>query len=263
VLTLQRDPSLAVEHAPGTEVQYLGFNLRDPILKDVRVRQAIAYALDRKPLIEYLWRGEAEPARSVLPTQSWAYNGNVPSYEHDPAKARALLDAAGYPAINGVRFHVTMKTSTTESTRLMVAVMQQQLREVGIALDIRSFEAATFFADVTHGAFQLYGLRWVGGNEDPDIFYVFHSSRFPPVGANRGHYSNSRVDALIDQARREIDPKVRKPLYDEIQRILAEELPYIDLWYLDNVLVHNKRVHDLQLNPAGNYDFLRTAELEK
>jgi peptide/nickel transport system substrate-binding protein len=263
VLTLEREPSLAVERAPGTEVQYLGFNLRDPILKDVRVRQAIAYAIDRRPMIEYLWRGEAQPARSVLPPQSWAYNGNVPAYDHDPDKARALLDAAGYPLANGVRFHITMKTSTTESTRLMVAVMQQQLREVGIALDIRSFESATFFADVTHGAFQLYGLRWVGGNQDPDIFYVFHSSRFPPNGANRGHYSNPRVDALIDQARREVDPRVRQPIYAEIQRILAQELPYIDLWYLDNVLVHNKRVVNLKLNPAGNYDFLRTAELAK
>jgi len=261
VLTLARDPFLTVERAPGTEVQYFGFNLRDPILKDVRVRQAIAYALDRRPMIEYLWRGEAQPARSVLPPQSWAYNGNVPTYDHDPEKARALLDAAGYPLMNGVRFHITMKTSTTESTRLMAAVMQQQLREVGIVLDIRSFEAATFFADVTHGAFQMYGLRWVGGNEDPDIFYVFHSSRFPPNGANRGFYSNPRVDALIDQARREVDPKVRKTIYAEVQLILAEELPYIDLWYLDNVLVHNKRVRNLQLNPAGNYDFLRTAEL--
>jgi peptide/nickel transport system substrate-binding protein len=263
VLTLEREPFLAVERASGTEVQYLGFNLRDPILKDVRVRQAIAYALDRRPMIKYLWRGEAQPARSVLPPQSWAYNGDVPSYDHDPAKARALLDAAGYPLTNGVRFHITMKTSITESTRLMAAVMQQQLRDVGIILDIRSFETATFFADVTHGAFQLYGLRWVGGNQDPDIFYVFHSSRFPPNGANRGHYSNPKVDALIDQARREVDPKVRKPLYAELQRILAEELPYVDLWYLDNVLVHNKRVVNLKLNPAGNYDFLRTAELAK
>jgi peptide/nickel transport system substrate-binding protein len=261
VITLQGEPFLAVEHAPGTEVQYMGFNLRDPILKDVRVRQAIAYALDRRPLIEYLWRGDARPARSVLPPQSWAYNGNVTSYDHDPEKARSLLDAAGFPLINGVRFHITMKTSTTESTRLMVAVMQQQLREVGIALDIRSFEPATFFADVTHGAFQLYSLRWVGGNQDPDIFSVFHSSRFPPKGANRGFYSNPKVDALIDRARREVDPAVRKPLYAELQLILADELPYIDLWYLDNVLVHNKRVVNLKLNPAGNYDFLRTAEL--
>ena len=262
VLTLQRNPSLAVERAPGTVLAYLGFNLRDPILKDVRVRQAIAYALDRRPMIEYLWRGEAQPARSILPPQSWAYNGNVPPYDHDSGKAQKLLDDAGYPAINGVRFHITMKTSTDENTRLMVAVMQQQLREVGIALDIRSFEFATFFADVTHGTFQLYGLRWIGGNEDPDIFeYAFHSAKFPPNGANRGFYSNPKVDALIDQARREVDPRVRKPIYSELQRVLADELPYIDLWYLDNVLVHNKRVRNLQLNPAGNYDFLRTAEL--
>jgi peptide/nickel transport system substrate-binding protein len=264
VTALQRDPSLTVERAPGTVLAYLGFNLRDPILKDVRVRQAVAYALDRRPMIEYLWHGEAQAARSVLPPQSWAYNGDVPPYGHDPDKARELLDAAGYPAVNGVRFHLAMKTSTDENTRLMVAVMQQQLREVGIVLDIRSFEFATFFADVTHGAFQLYGLRWIGGNEDPDIFeYAFHSAKFPPNGANRGYYSNPRVDALIDRARRDIDPAVRKPIYAELQRILAEELPYIDLWYLDNVLVHNKRVVNLKLNPAGNYDFLRTAELAK
>jgi len=262
VYTLSRNPNLAVERGPGTRLAYLGFNLRDPILKDVRVRQAIAYALDRKPMIEYLWRGDAEPARSVLPQQSWAYNGSVPAYDHDVNKANQLLDAAGYPAVNGVRFHITMKTSTDENTRLMVAVMQQQLREAGIALDIRSFEFATFFSDVQHGAFQMYGLRWIGGNEDPDIFeYAFDSAKFPPNGANRGYYSNARVDALIDEARRAVDPNVRKPLYAEVQSILAEEVPYIDLWYLDNVLVHTRRVQNLKMNPAGNYDFLRRAEL--
>jgi len=263
VATLAKDPNLTVLSGPGTRLAYLGFNLRDPILKDVRVRQAIAYALDRRPMIEYLWRGQAQAARSVLPTQSWAYNGDVRDYQHNPEKAGALLDAAGYPAVNGIRFHITMKTSTDANTRLMVAVMQQQLRQVGIALDIRSFEFATFFSDVQHGAFQMYGLRWIGGNEDPDIFeYAFHSSKFPPNGANRNYYSNPRLDALIDQARQEIDPKARKPLYAEVQSILAEDLPYINLWYLDNVLVHTSRVKNLTLNPAGNFDFLRTAELE-
>lgn len=262
VVTLARDPNLVIETGPGTRLAYLGFNLRDPILKDVRVRQAIAYALDRKPMIEYLWRGFAQPARSILPVQSWAYNGNVPAYEHDPAKANQLLDAAGYPAVNGVRFHIAVKSSTDANTRLMFAVMQQQLREVGIALDIRSFEFATFFSDVQHGAFQMYGLRWIGGNEDPDIFeYAFHSSKFPPNGANRDYYSNPKVDALIDKARREVDPTIRKPMYADVQSILAEDLPYINLWYLDNVLVHTKRVRNLRLNPAGNFDFLRTAEL--
>jgi len=186
----------------------------------------------------------------------------VPDYQHDPEKAKALLEAAGYPAVTGVRFHITMKTSTDANTRLMVAVMQQQLREVGIVLDIRSYEFATFFSDVQHGAFQMYGLRWIGGNEDPDIFeYAFHSSKFPPNGANRAYYFNPKVDALIDKARQEISPQTRKPLYAEVQSILAEDLPYINLWYLDNVLVHTKRVRNLTLNPAGNFDFLRTAEL--
>jgi len=144
----------------------------------------------------------------------------------------------------------------------MVVVMQQQLREVGIRLEIRSFEFATFFSDVTHGAFQMYGLRWIGGNEDPDIFeHAFHSAQFPPNGANRGFYSNPRVDALIDAGRRTNDPAVRKPIYAELQTILANELPYINFWYLDNVLVHNRRVSHLKLNPAGNYDFLKTAQL--
>ena len=262
VLTLERDPNLAVLRAPGTVLAYMAFNTRDPILKDERVRQALAYAIDRRPFIEYLQRGFARPASSLLPPESWAYNGDVPPYDHDPARARQLLEQAGYPAVNGVRFHLTMKSSTEESTRLMAAVLQQQLRQVGIALDIRTFEFATFFSDVTHGLFQLYSLRWIGGNEDPDIFeYVFHSSKFPPNGANRGYFADPRIDALIDQARQELDQNTRKQLYAEIQRTLADELPYINLWYFDNVLVHSKRVKNLTLNPSGNYDFLKTAEL--
>jgi peptide/nickel transport system substrate-binding protein len=226
------------------------------------VRQAIAHAIDRQLLIHYLWRDSARLASSVLPPESWAYDANVRQYGFDPAKARQLLDAAGYPATNGVRFHLTMKTSTEESSRAMAAVFQQQLREVGIALDIRSFEPATFFSDVTHGEFQVYSLRWVGANEDPDIFeYAFHSARIIPNGANRQFYRNPRVDELIDRARAEVNQTNRKRDYAELQRILAEDLPYINLWYFDNVIVCSKRVKNVQLNPSGDYDFLKTAEL--
>jgi peptide/nickel transport system substrate-binding protein len=264
VVTLERYPSLVIQHSPGTRLAYLAFNLRDPVLRDVRVRQGFAYALDRRPMMEYLWRNQVQPAYGILPPLSWAYNNDVPRYDYDPAKARQLLDAAGYPVVNGVRFHVVMKTGTDENTRLMVAVMQQQLRDVGIALDIRSFEFATFFADVTTGAFQLYSLRWIGGNEDPDIFdAVFHSRNFPPAGRNRSFYSNPRVDNLIDQARRETDQNVRKRLYAEVQEILSQDVPSINLWYFDNVLVHTRRVRNVTLNPSGNYDFLRTAEISR
>ena len=263
VLTLQREPHLAVLRAPGTVIAYLAFNLRDPILRDVRVRQAIAYAIDRQPIVEYLLRGFAKPADSVLPTQSWAYDGEVPRYRHDPAKARQLLDAAEYREENGERFHLTMKSSSQESTRLLVAVLQQQLRDVGIVLDIRTFEFATFYADVSKGLFQLYSMRWIGGNEDPDIFYyAFHSSSFPPTHANRSYYVNPEADRLIDEGRNTLDQEQRKRIYWQLQRILARDLPYIDFWYFDNVAVYSRRVKNLHLSPPGNYDFLTTVEID-
>jgi peptide/nickel transport system substrate-binding protein len=262
VVTLQRDPDLTVMEAPGTIYAYIALNLRDPILKDVRVRRAIAYATNVQPIIHYLLRDEARPAFSVLPPQHWAYDGDVERYPHDPEEARRLLDAAGYPERNGVRFHITMKTSTEESTRLLAAVLQQQLHEVGIALDIRTYEFATFFADVTKGAYQIHSLRWIGGNQDPDIFEnLFDSGSFAPKRANRTFYSNPRMDELIREGRSTLDQAKRKAIYAQIQQILAEDLPYINLWYLDNVLVHTNRVHGVELSPAGNYDFLKTAQL--
>ncbi len=261
-VALRRETNLVVEQSPGTLYQYLALNLRDPLLKDVRVREALAYAIDVQPLIHYVWHDLARPATSVLPTQSWAYDSAWP-YHHDPAKARQLLDAAGYPMKGSVRFHLTMKMSSAEeSTRLLAAVLQQQLRDVGIALDIRTFEFATFFSDVTKGAYQLYSLRWVGGNNDPDIFeYAFHSGRMPPKGANRSYYANAEVDRLIDEGRKEPDQEKRKAIYAQVQQVLARDLPYIHLWYLDNVIVHSKRVSHIELSPPGNYDFLTTAEL--
>src|SRR5271169_1338664 len=262
VVALRSDPGLDVIQAPGTIYAYIAMNLRDPILKDVRVRQAMAYAIDVKPIIRYLLRNQAQPAFSILPPEHWAYDGDVRRYPYDPAQARELLDEAGYRPQAGIRFHITMKSSSDDATRLMAVVLQQQLREVGIALDIRTFEFATFFSDITKGAYQLYSLRWIGGNQDPDIFeYVFDSASFPPKRANRTFYSNPRVDELIREGRTTLDQDKRKVIYAEIQRIVAEELPYINLWYLDNVLVHTNRVRGIQLNPAANYDFLKTAEL--
>ncbi|HEX6501837.1 MAG TPA: ABC transporter substrate-binding protein [Terriglobales bacterium] len=264
VLSLQREQNLEVLRAPGTALNYLALNCRDPILRDVRVRQALAYAIDRRPMLQYLRRGFGRLATNVLPPESWAYNPDVPNHDYNPERARQLLEAAGYPARNGVRFHLTIKTSTEEDPRLLAAVLQQQLRDVGIALDIRSFEFATFFSDVSKGLFQIYPLRWAGSSEDPDIFeYAFDSEKFPPHGANRSFYSNPRLDALVDRGRSELDQNVRRQIYAEIQIILAQDLPYINLWYQDNVLVHSRRVHNLTLNPSGNYDFLKTAEIGK
>jgi peptide/nickel transport system substrate-binding protein len=261
---LARQPQLVVERAPGTSYQYLAMNLRDPILKNVLVRQALAYAIDRETLIHHLWHDMARPANSVLPPQHWAYDAKAKVYPHDVAKARELLDEAGYHAgTGGVRFHLTMKSSPDESTRLLCAVLQQQLRQVGIALDIRSYEFATFYADVVKGSFQLYSLRWVGGgNQDPDVFEnLFDTASFAPKRANRGYYSNPEVDRLIAKGRRSVDEKERAAVYAQIQEILNRDLPYVHLWWADNVLVHTRRLENVQLTPAGNYDFLRDSTL--
>jgi peptide/nickel transport system substrate-binding protein len=256
-------PSLVVEDSAGTQIQYLGFNLRDPMLRDARVRQAIACAIDRKLLIQTLLRGHAQPAESLLPQGHWAWSGDVERYEYDPARAARLLDEAGHPAgRDGVRFHLTMKTSTTEDTRLLAAVLQQQLAGVGIALDLRSYEYATFYSDVTRGAFQMYSLRWIGGNEQPDIFtYVYATASFSPQGANRGHYSNARLDALLTDAAQNTDTARRRADYVEAQQILARDLPAINLWYRDTVVVHNRRLTHVIPTPSGSFSFLETAEL--
>lgn len=257
-------PNLAIEEVPGTEVQYLGLNLRDPVLKDLRVRQAIACAINRELIIRTLQLGKAQPADSLLPVSHWAWTGDVQKYLYGPARAAQLLDQAGYPAgAGGVRFHLNMKTSTDESARLLAAVLQQQLGAVGIALDIRSYEAATFLSDVRNGAFQMYSLRWIGGNEQPDIFsYVFSSASFSPKGANRSHYSNPRLDALLDDAAASPDPGRRRADYAEAQQILARDLPAINLWYRDTVVVHNQRLTGVVPSPSGSYAFLETAGLE-
>jgi peptide/nickel transport system substrate-binding protein len=260
---LAKRPDLRVDDSGGTQIQYLSFNVRDPILKDMRVRQAISCAIDRDLIIKSLMRGYARPAQSMLPTSHWAFAADGPRFDYDPSRALRLLDEAGFAAgPGGIRFHLTIKTSTDEGTRLLATVLQQQLARVGIALDLRSYEFATFYADVTRGAFQIYSLRWIGGNEQPDIFsYAFSTARFSPKGANRGHYSNPKLDALLDNAAQNPDQDQRRAYYAEAQRILATDLPAINLWYRDTVVVHNKRLINVAPTPSGSYTFLETAEL--
>jgi peptide/nickel transport system substrate-binding protein len=260
---LSTRPNLVVEDAHGTQIQYLGFNLRDPLLKDARVRQAVACAINRKLIIQTLLGGHAKPAESLLPASHWAFTSDVARYDYDPARAARLLDEAGLRAgPDGMRFRLTMKTSNVEDVRLLAAVLQQQLAAVGITLELRSYEFATFYSDVTRGAFQLYSLRWIGGNEQPEIFsYVYATANFSPQGANRGHYSNPRLDALLDDAAQSADTNRRRDDYIGAQQILARDLPAINLWYRDTVVVHNLRLAHVTPAPSGSYAFLETAEL--
>jgi peptide/nickel transport system substrate-binding protein len=261
VHALKDAPGLVTESAPSSWVMYANFNVQDPVLKDKRVRQAIACAMDRAAIVKALWRGQARLANTLLPEGHWAAASDdlLPLYPHDVAHAQRLLDEAGYtPGKDGVRLRFTLKTSTDESTRLLAAVLQQQMRAAGIDLQIRSAEFGTFYADITHGVFQMYILRWIGSNEDPDIFrYTYGSASFPPKGGNRGHYANARVDTLLTQAAGSTDQAERRRLYIEVQQILAEELPGIPLWYPSNELIHSRRMEGVVPRASGDFDYLR------
>jgi peptide/nickel transport system substrate-binding protein len=267
VHTLEIAPNLKVESGTGSPVVYVTFNVTEPLLKDKRVRQAVACAIDRQAIVDAIWRGQARLANTLLSVGHWAAatDAELAQYPHDVARAQRLLEEASFPAgKDGVRMRLTMKTSTDETTRLIAAVLQQQLRAAGIALEIRSAEFGTFYADVTKGAFQIYALRWIGSNEDPDIFrYAYGSGSFPPKGGNRGRYSNARVDALLAEAAASSDRMVRKKDYVEVQQILAEELPGIPLWYPNNEVVHTRRIVNVQPQASGNFDFLREAEVTR
>lgn len=266
VHALRAVPGLVVESGPGARVDYANFNVTDPALRDPRVRQAIACAIDKNALIAALWRGQARPAETLLPPGHWAAASDsvLAQYPHDVDQSKRLLEAAGLkPDKDGVRLRFTMKTSTDETTRLEAQAIQAELREAGIELTLRSAEFGTFYSDITKGAFQMYLLRWIGSNEDPDIFhYAYATESIPPKGANRGHYINPKVDALLKAANAETYEVTRRREYVEVQQILAQDMPSIPLWYPDNVVVHSSRLTGVTLNAGGSFDFLRAAELK-
>jgi len=264
VVSLAKVRGLAAVQEPGASVAYLSFNFEDPILAKREVRQALAYATDRATIIKYLLREQARPAQSLLPPNHWAFDGDVQKYDFDPGLAERMLDAAGYPrGTDGVRLRLTLKTSTDEFTRLTSAAIADEWKRVGVNLELRPLEFATFYTDITRGSFQMYTLRWVGANTDPDIFeYVFGSKRIPPVGANRGHYRNAELDLLLDRARVEMDQAKRKEILARVQEIVATDEPYINLWYVDNICVHRDRLEGITLSPGGDYDFLDAAFLK-
>jgi len=261
---LQKQSGIEVTEQPGSNYAYIIFNFDDPVLAKLEVRQALALATNRQEIIRYLLRGQARETDGPLPPNSWAYEPGVAHFGYSPERADELLDRAGYPRRaehGGMRFTVTMKTSTEEYTRLLATALKEQWRAVGVDLELNHIEFATLASELTRGTFQLSTLRWLGVNSDPEFFeFVFSSMRIPPAGANRGRYRNPALDGLMAQARVESDREKRRKLFDQIQKDVAEDLPYLSLWLLDNVCVHRTRISNIELNPAGDYDFLMTIE---
>ncbi|MDX1811152.1 MAG: ABC transporter substrate-binding protein [Gammaproteobacteria bacterium] len=256
---LESDKDIVVRRKNGSNFAYIGFNMQDPILKHKNIRQAIAYGLDRQEIIKYVFADSARKALSILPPDHWAGNRHLQGFSFNPEKAKALLAEAGYSPEKPLE--LTYKTSSDPFRLRLATIYQHQLQKIGIKLDIRSYDWGTFYGDIKNGHFQLYSLAWIG-IKTPDIFkYTSHSDAIPPNGANRGHYKNPEIDALIDKALVQQDLNKQAEYYAQIQALLLEDLPYIPLWYEDNILLTRKHIKHYQIAADGNYDGLKTVTM--
>jgi len=254
---LKNDTEIRTMIGPGSNYAYVGFNLRTPLLRDRRVRQAIAYAINRPAILRNIFHGAAVPATGILPPEHWSYEKSVLQVSYDPVKARRLLDEAGRsdPDGNGpqMRFWLDYKTTTSEVRRLVAAIIQSDLQKVGIGLKIRTYEWGTFFSDINRGNFQLCMLLWVG-ESDPDIL----RDVFSTTGSrNRGKYSDPKVDEWLRQARVAESENEQNKFYGLAQKKIAEDCPYVSLWYESNIAVFRKELVGLRLTPDADYRVLK------
>lgn len=243
---------LNVIQAPGTTYQYMEFNFHDPILADVRVRRAIAMAIDRDAIVASIMRSTARVATGMLAPENWAYERDVARYPYSPQAASELLDAAGYPMRSGKRFTLVYKTTQGEERRLLAEAFAAMLAQVGVELRIRTFEWPTFYNDIQHGNFDLTSLAWIGINDPYHYNMVFDSRMTPPNGLNRSGYSNPEMDRLLREGEAALDPVRRKAIYSEVQKLAARDLPYISLWWQDNVAVMSRGVSGFEPYPNGS-----------
>jgi peptide/nickel transport system substrate-binding protein len=150
--------------------------------------------------------------------------------------------------------------TTPEGARIG-EIFQAMLQRVGIELTIRTLEFATYYADIQAGNFDLTSLQWVGINDPNHYYMVFDSKKTPPHGENRGYYSNPAMDDLVEAGKTTVDRDARKKIYAQVQQLAADDLPYVSLWWVDNVAVMNRRLVGFEAYPNGSFRSLATLTL--
>ncbi len=267
VKLLEQDPRLQVQSFTGSNVFLLTINTSAAPLDNVKVRQAIEYAIDRESMIKNLLLGYGKIAHSIIPEESWSYTSGQ-KYSYDPAMSKKLLDEAGFKDPDGdgpkMRFDkpVVYKLSGSSiAGRQYAGVIQNNLKEVGIPVEIQTPEQNTLFDELRRGNFQISYTQWVGGNQDP-IFYkdLFATSEIPTQtrpSRNRSRYSNKELDALLDEAVNTFDRQKSMELYAKIQDIVSREVPVIPLWYGSNIVIAKKTVGNIHVNASGDWGFVK------
>ena len=264
---LEKNPNLQVKVFPGSNLVLLTINTSSAPLDNVKVRQALAYAVNRENIIKNLLLDLGKIAHSILPEESWAYSTGQ-TYSYNPAKAKQLLDEAGFPDPDGdgpkMRFDkpIVFKLSgTSVSGRQYAGVIQNDLKAVGMPVEIQTPEQNTLFDELRRGNFQIAYSQWVGGNQDP-IFYkdLFATSEIPTQtrpSRNRSRYSNPELDKLLDEAVNTFDRTRGRELYVKIQDIVSHDVPVLTMWYQSNVVIAKKDVQNIQVNASGDWGFVR------
>jgi peptide/nickel transport system substrate-binding protein len=267
VKRLEQDPNLQVKAFQGSNLILLTFNTSSPPLDNVKVRQAIAYSIDRASLIHNLLLGYGKIAHSIIPEESWSYSPGQ-TYSYDPALAKRLLDEAGFRDPDGdgprMRFDKPVHYKVSGSSiagRQYASVVQNYLKEVGIPAEIETPEINTLLDELRRGNFQMAYSQWVGGNQDP-IFYkdLFATSEIPTEtrpSRNRSRYSNKELDALLEEAVNTFDRQKGRELYKRIQDIVSRDVPVFPWWYQSNIVIAKKNVGNIQVNASGDWGFVK------
>ncbi|HQA04097.1 MAG TPA: peptide-binding protein [Thermodesulfovibrio thiophilus] len=250
---------------PSFGYTYIGYNLKNVLFSDKKVRQAIAHSINKKEVIEGVLLGYGSPCTGPFPPSSWAFNPDVTDFEYSPEKAKNILYELGWRTGNdgilvkdGKRFSFILLVNQGNEGRLKTAqIIKEQLKNVGIDLNIRVLEWQSFLELVTKRQFQAVLLGW-SLSHDPDLYDIFHSSKTKHGEFNFVSYSNPYVDRLIEQARGILNRDERKKLYFKIHKLITEDQPYTFLYVPDTIIAVNKRIKGIEPAPAGiwhNYIF--------
>ncbi len=238
----ERDSQFKVMSSPGVGTTYMGVRTDQAMLSDPRIRQAIAYAIDRVSLIRAKFGGRASIARGFIPEGHWAYDKALPLYAYQPERARMLID---YARRDGVEFRRLRLRTSADRLRLSIGrAIAAMLHDVGIDVDVWPSETATLLDDLREGRYDLAILALPEVYEPHVLSWFFGSDHIPSkttVGANRWRYRNPRLDGLFAEGVRHTDLEERRAVYDQVQQILAKNLPAIPLWHEDNVAVVRTR----------------------
>lgn len=239
---------------------YLGFNLKHPFFKDKTVRQAVAHAIDKKEIVDVILFGLGVEATGPYVPNTWPYNPNVKKHEYNPDRAKQMLEQAGWKDLDdngvlekdGLPFKFTILTNMGNNSRLKTAtIIQWRLKQVGIEVGIRAVEWSTFLNEfINKRRFDAIVMGWSIGL-DPDQYDIWHSSKTAEHEFNFVSYSNKEIDSLFEKGRVTMDIEKRKPIYYKVQKILAEELPYIFLYVPDSLVIVNKKIQGIKPSPIG------------